>query len=445
MVGARFLYILGSFYGNKILSLDFYQKLHNMTTGLFRKILITIWLFTLILPVSIAQLYEWRGPERTGIYNEKGLLTRWPDNGPNLLWELDGLGEGYSSVTVTDNTIYITGRKDDSDILTALTLDGKMKWETVYGSAWVRNHTGTRCTPTYVNGNLFLVSGGGDIVCIDSNGKVKWSKNHYSLYDSSPLMFGISESPLVVGNIVIASPGGNKASIVAFDTETGDVVWEAESLNEGPQYVNPKLIELGGRKIIATLTSSHIIGVDAADGKLLWKVDYDNISGGGSRKNHATTPVYRDGHILIANGYDFTAVMLKLSDDGSSVSIKWLNRDLDPHHGGIVVLDDRIYSTSYLSNSMGDWVCVDWNTGETLWTQRWHNKGSIIAAEGMLYIMEEKSGNVALVRPDPEKLDIVSQFRVTQGIGPYWAHPVISNGRLYIRHGENLMVYSVSK
>jgi len=296
-----------------------------------------------------------------------------------------------------------------------------------------------------VDGNLFLVSGGGDIVCVDSNGRIKWSKNHYSLYDSSPLMFGISESPLVVDNMVIASPGGNKASIVAFDAETGKVIWEAEPLNEGPQYVNPKLVEIGGRKIITTLTSSHIIGVNAADGKLLWKVNYDKLSGGGSRKNHATTPVYRDGHLLIANGYDFTAVMLKLSDDGSSASVKWVNRDLDPHHGGIVLMDNQIYSSSYISNSMGDWVCVDWETGKTLWTQRWHNKGSIISSDGMLYIMEEKSGNVALVRPNPEKLDIVSQFTVTQGSGPYWAHPVISRGRLYIRHGENLMVYSIGK
>ncbi|TFH38897.1 MAG: alcohol dehydrogenase [Bacteroidia bacterium] len=416
-----------------------------MIINLLRKTLISICLYSAILPVSIAQLYEWRGPDRSGIYNENDLLKEWPENGPEILWELDGLGDGYSSVTVTDNTIYITGRKGETDVLTALTPDGKVKWETVYGSAWINNHTGTRCTPTYVNGNLFLVSGGGDIVCVDSDGKIKWSKNHYSLYESSPLMFGISESPLVVDNMVIASPGGNKASLVAFDTETGNVVWEAEPLNEGPQYVNPKLIEIGGRKLIATLTSKYIIGVDAADGKLLWKVDYDKLSGGGTRKNHATTPVYRDGYLLIANGYDYTGVMLKLSADGNSASVAWLNRDLDPHHGGIVLLGDQIYSTSYISNSMGDWVCVDWKTGKTLWTQRWINKGSIISADGMLYIMEEKSGNVALVRPGTEKLDIVSKFMVTQGSGPYWAHPVISNGRLYIRHGGNLMVYSIKK
>jgi len=401
-------------------------------------------LITFILN-AFSQLYEWRGPERSGIYNEAGLLKEWPESGPELCLELDGLGDGYSSPTVTDNTIYITGRKEQSDVLFAFTLDGKKKWETVYGEAWIRNHTGTRCTPTYSNGNIFLVSGGGDIVCVDSNGKIKWSKNHYALYDSSPLMFGISESPLVVGNIVIASPGGNLASIVAFDTETGDVVWEAEPLNESPQYVNPKLIEHGGRKIITSITANHIIGVDAKDGKFLWKVNYTEINAATGRihKNHATTPIYKDGLILIANGYDWVALQLKLSKDGSDVEIVWKNREFDPHHGGMVLIDDFVYSSDHQSNSMGDWVCVNWNTGKIEWATNWYNKGSIISADGMLYLFEEKSGHVALAKPNPEKLDIVNEFQVTKGIGPYWAHPVISNGKLYIRHGETLMVYAL--
>ena len=409
-----------------------------------KKIITSVIIITFILNAH-SQLYEWRGPERSGIYNEAGLLKEWPESGPELIWELDNLGDGYSSPTITDNTIYITGRKEQSDVLSAFTLDGKKKWEIVYGDAWIRNHTGTRCIPTYSNGNIFLISGAGDIVCVDSNGKIKWSKNHYALYDSRPLMFGISESPLVIGNIVIASPGGNIASLVAFNIENGDVVWETEPLNEGPQYVNPKLIEHGGRKIIISNTSNHIIGVDAKDGKLLWKVNYTEINAatGRIRKNHATTPIYRDGLILIANGYDWVGLQLKLSKDGSSAEVVWESRDLDPHHGGIVLLGDYIYSTNYKSTSMGDWICVDWNTGKTMWTKNWYNKGSIISADEMLYIMEEKSGHVALVRPNTEKFDIVSTFQVTKGTGPYWAHPVISKGKLYIRHGEVLMVYSI--
>lgn len=392
-----------------------------------------------------SQLYEWRGPERSGIYSEEGLLKEWPGSGPELSLELDGLGDGYSSPTVTDNTIYITGRKEQSDVLSAFTLDGKKKWETVYGDAWIRNHTGNRCTPTYSNGNIFLISGGGDIVCVDSNGEIKWSKNHYALYDSNPIMFGISESPLVVGNIVIASPGGNKASLVAFNIENGDVVWETEPLNESPQYVNPKLIEYGGRKIITSITRNHIIGVDAKNGELLWKVNYAEVNAATGRVsvNHANTPIYKDGLILVANGYDWVALQLKLSKDGSDVEIVWENREFDPHHGGMVLMGDFVYSSDHKSNSMGDWVCVNWKTGKTEWATNWYNKGSIISADGMLYLFEEKSGHVALAKPNPEKLDIVSEFQVTKGTGPYWAHPVISNAKLYIRHGETLMVYAL--
>jgi outer membrane protein assembly factor BamB len=412
---------------------------------LFQKKLITSVIFTTFILNVHSQLYEWRGPERSGIYNEAGLLKEWPESGPELCWELDDLGDGYSSPTVTDNTIYITGRKEQSDVLFAFTLDGKKKWETVYGDAWIRNHTGTRCIPTYSNGNIFLISGGGDIVCVDSNGEIKWSKNHYTLYDSSPLKFGISESPLVVDNIVIASPGGNKASLVAFNIENGDVAWETEPLNESPQYVNPILIEYGGRKIITSITSNHIIGVDAKNGKLLWKVNYAEINAATGRVslNHAITPIYKDGLILIANGYDWVALQLKLSKDGSEVEIVWKNRDFDPHHGGMVLMGDFVYSSNHQSNSMGDWVCVNWNTGKTEWATNWYTKGSIISADGMLYLFEEKSGHVALAKPNPAKLDIVSEFQVTKGAGPYWAHPVISNGKLYIRHGETLMVYAI--
>ncbi len=391
------------------------------------------------------QLYDWRGPDRSGIYNETGLLKQWPESGPELIWELGDLGFGYSSVTVTSDAIYITGRYEDDDVLTALTPDGKKKWSVKYGKAWTRNHDGTRCIPTYVDGKIYLVSGSGDIVCVSEQGDIIWSKNHYDIYSSKPLMFGISESPLYVDGKIIASPGGDKASVVAFDANNGLVVWEAEALNEGPQYVNPLLIERGGKKILVSLSEKHIIGINTDDGEMLWTVDYDKIknASGRSSKNHAVTPIYRDGYILIANGYDYPAVKLKLSDDGNNVETVWTNADLEPHHGGMVLIGDYIYSSNHLSNAMGDWVCIDWNTGETMWTERWHCKGPVISADGMLYLYEERTGYVGLAKPGPEKLDIVSEFQITRGTGPHWAHPVIKDGKMYIRHGGVLMVYSI--
>ena len=411
----------------------------------FPKVLLLLLFCTTPVTIINCQLFEWRGPDRTGIYNETGLLKKWPDGGPKLLWEAMKMGDGYSSATVTDDAVYVTGRKDSSDVLTALTLDGKIKWETVYGKAWMANHTGSRCTPTYYNGNLFLISGSGDIVCIDSKGKIKWSKNHYTLYDSKPLMFGISESPLVVDNMVIASPGGKKASMVAFGINDGKVVWEAEPLNEVPQYVNPKLIEYAGKKIIVTVMGNDIFAVNAKDGKIIWKVDYASVNAATGRvmKNHAITPIYRDGSILIANGYNWVALKLKLAADGNSVETVWENRNFDPQMGGVVLLGNNIYGTNHMSKPVGTWVCVDWNTGKTLWTSKWYSQGSVISADGMLYLFEEKSGHVALVKPDPAKLDIISEFQITKGEGPFWAHPVINKGRLYIRHGDVLMVYLI--
>ena len=408
---------------------------------------ISMSLISLILSSIIVsgQLYEWRGPARTGIYNETGLLKKWPDSGPKLLWESEGMGYGFSSPTVTDDAIYVTGRKETNDILVALTPDGKKKWELIYGKAWMKNHDGTRCTPTFYNGNIFLVSGSGDIVCVDSKGKIKWSKNHYALYESQPIMFGISESPIVVDNIVIASPGGKKASLVAFNVNDGKVVWEAEPIETMPQYVNPKLIEYAGKKMIITVMGTNIFAVNVKDGKVMWKLDYVSINAGPERgyKNHAGTPTYRDGHILISNGYNWVALKLKLSADGNSVTKVWENRNFDPQLGGVVLIGNYIFGSTHQAKPVDMWACVDWNTGNTLWTSKWYSKGSIISADGMLFLYEEKSGHVALANPDPAKLDIVSEFQITKGEGPFWAHPVIKNGNLYIRHGDWLMVYRV--
>jgi outer membrane protein assembly factor BamB len=411
----------------------------------FFKPLLSLFFYTALVNNVYSQLHEWRGPERSGIYNETGLLKKWPVGGPALLWAAENMGDGYSSPTVSDDAVYVTGRKESSDVLTALTPDGKKKWETVYGKAWITNHTGSRCTPTYYNGNIFLISGSGDIVCVGSDGKIKWSKNHYSLYESTPIKFGISESPVVVDNMVIASPGGKKASLVAFNINDGKVVWEAEPLNQEPQYVNPKLIEHAGKKMIITVMGTDIAAINVKDGKTLWKLNYAavNAATGDVRKNHAITPLFRDGYILIANGYNWVALKLKLSADGNSVEVVWENRNFDPQLGGVVLLGNNLYGTNHTSNPSDSWVCVDWITGKTLWTKKWYSRGSIISADGMLYLFEEKSGHVALVKPDSSKLDIVSEFQITKGEGPFWAHPVINKERLYIRHGDVLMVYKI--
>ncbi len=387
---------------------------------------------------------EWRGSGRTGIYPESSLLKTWPSSGPSLLWESMEAGNGFSSVTVTDDAVYITGRKGSDDYLTAFTQGGKLLWSTRYGKASDSNYPDSRSTATYAGGKLYVVSGAGDMVCIGTDGKIIWTVNYFQKYNSKAPMFGISESPVVVDNKVIGTPGGNVAAAVALNAANGSVVWTTPPLNEGTQYVNPLVIESGGRKILVTVTTGSILGINVADGKLLWKVSYEGLNAQqGGRRNHTNTPLYRDGFLLVANGYNQVAVKLKINPDGSTPTVVWKNTDLTPHVGGAVLLGDLIFSSTHDNNSMGRWICVDWNTGKTLWINNWHNKGSVISADGMLYIYEERTGNIGLVRPGKEKLDVVSQFRITKGSGPYWAHPVINKGRLFIRHGEHLAVYSL--
>lgn len=395
--------------------------------------------------ISSGQQYGWRGPGRTGIYNETGLLKVWPDNGPSLLWEAEGIGMGYSSVTVTSNAIYITGIRGDKDLLTAFTQDGKKKWDIEYGTmSKVQSAPESRCTPTVLNDKIYVASGSGELSCISADGKVIWTVDYYQKYNSPVPRFGVSESPLIVDNKVIITPGGNIAAMVAYDLNSGKVLWETESLNEGSQYINPLLVESNGKKFIITHTPTWIIAVNSADGKIIWKFNFGSVNAdqkGG--KNYIHTPIYKDGYIFAANGYRQTSAKIKVSFDGSEPTLVWKNPEINPHVGGMVLIGNYIYSSTHDNNSMGRWICVDWNSGKTMWTTEWKNKGSVISAEGLLYIYEEKNGNVALVRPNSEKLEIISSFQVKKGAGPYWAHPVIDKGRLFLRHGDYLAAYSI--
>ncbi|NMC40529.1 MAG: PQQ-binding-like beta-propeller repeat protein [Bacteroidales bacterium] len=403
--------------------------------------IVTICLLTNFV-ISEAQQAGWRGPGRSGVYNETGLMKSWPAVGPALLWESTEVGMGYSSVTVVDDVIYITGSRDGTDYLSALTPEGRKKWEVAYGKIGTKNYQESRCTPTYSNGKLYVISGRGDLACISKEGKLLWTVNHYQKYEAAEQRFGIAESPLVIDNKVIATPAGNKAFMAAFNADNGSVIWETPVVETGAMYASPLLIEFNGVKTIVTYSQKYILGINASDGKVIWKFDYEAVNNEHRGRNHINTPLYRDGFIVAGNGYGQTGAKIKLNPGGDPTLV-WKNPLLNPHVGGMILLGNYVYSTTHDNNNMGRWTCTDWNTGETKWITQWKNKGSIIAADGMIYIYEEKDGNVALVRPDPAKLDVVSSFRITKGEGPHWAHMVIDKGRLFVRHGNYLAVFSI--
>jgi outer membrane protein assembly factor BamB len=235
--------------------------------------------------------------------------------------------------------------------------------------------------------------------------------------------------------------------MVALDTATGKTIWQTRSFKQPSAFVSPIVCDYEGKKIIVGILTEHILGVDAENGEVLWDVKYHDIEmptfHEWAPKNNCVTPLYEDGHLFVTSGYDHVGVMFKLINGGNDVEQVWINKDLDNHHGQVVKVGNYIYGSNWIDNPKGNWCCVDWTTGKTMYETTWENKGSVSVADGLMYCYEERKGNLALVRPTPEKFDIISSFRITLGSGPHWTQPVIKNGVLYIRHGEALMAYKV--
>jgi outer membrane protein assembly factor BamB len=394
--------------------------------------------------IHAADWPEWRGPGRTGVSKETGLLRKWPDGGPELLRSITGIGKGFSSPSIANGVLYVTGTEDNIEFLSAFDLEGNLKWKKDYGKAYSKSNPDARTTPTVDEGSVYVISGTGEVVCFDAaSGSIKWSVKALDEFEGKQGSWGTAESPLIIDNKVIYTPCGKKTTIIALDKDTGQTVWASKSLNDQSAYVSPMLVQRDGRNLIAAVTGNYIIGVNPEDGSIEWQIKYTDIPQPKQKDINAATPLYHDGHIFVTSGYDHTGLMLELSEDASNASVDWWNQDLDTHHGGVVLVDGYIYGSNWINNRNGNWVCLDWNSGKTMYEEEWNNKGSIISAEGMLYCYEEKGGNLALVEASPKGFNIVSSFKITQGKGPYWAHPVISDGLLYIRHGDVLMVYDI--
>ncbi len=407
---------------------------------------LSIFTLTCALTVQAADWPQWQGPERNNISEETGLLKEWPEGGPKLLLSVTGIGKGFSSLSIANGVIYVTSTEDSKEALSAFDLNGNLKWKQIYGNAYTDSNPDARTTPTVVDDSIYVISGKGQVVCFDTSGNIKWSIEAFDKFEGRHGAWGIAESPLVVDDKVIYTPCGGKTTVVALDKNTGQTVWASESLNDPSGYVSPIVVERGGKKLIVTVTGNYIIGVNAENGHILWQIKYTEIPPPKSGNDiNIVTPLYHEGRIFVTSGYNHTGVMLDLSEDGENASVAWWNQDLDTHHGGVVLVNGHIYGSNWLNNQNGNWVCLDWNSGKTMYEKEWNNKGSIISAEGMLYCYEEKNGNLALVKATPEDFAIVSSFRITQGKGPHWAHPVISDGKLYMRHGDVLMVYDISE
>lgn len=406
----------------------------------------SLFIFSLVIIAGCGkktEISDWQGPMRDGIFQESNLLTRWQENGPEMLWSFEGLGAGHSSVAVANKKVYVTGIKDTTvttGTLFAFDFQGKLQWEKEYGKDFCLNFNGTRSTPVVVDDLIYIESGMGSVYCLNAeNGEQVWSVDFIKdLGADSVVQFGFAESVLMDGDNLICVPGAKENNVVALNRFTGEKIWSSNGEGEFATYNSPILVDHNGVKLVIAMTANSIMGIDAITGEKYWRVEQTQ-----QNKIHANTPVYYNGKIVVASaGREKTSglVQLQLSDDGKSVEETWRNNKFINLMGGLIRLDTCLYGSAYLKN---DWQVINWNTGEMLAQNKEFGGGAIIYADGLFYCYSEHDGEMALATATPEKFEIISKFAVPLGTDQHWARPVINKGVLYVRHGNALMAYNI--
>jgi outer membrane protein assembly factor BamB len=397
---------------------------------------------------------QWRGPNRDGRCRETGLLQSWPAGGPPLLWKRKDLGGGYSGVAVVGGRILSMSYRGDQEVVWALDeATGEPLWSTPLGPLPKKGdrqyNQGPRCVPTVDGDRLYVVGVGGDLACLEAaNGKIVWRKNYAKDFHGKMMSgWGYSESPLVDGDKLICTPGGETAALAALDKKTGNTIWTTKYPDAGGSgYASVMPAEVGGIRMYITWLKNAVIGVAAKDGKYLWS--YGKIA------NHTAnipTAVVRGDHVLISSGYSEGGLaLLKLTASGGSVKAedvyKFGNTKLQNHHGGMVLVGDHVYFGH--GHGKGIPVCVEFLTGKTAWREEnppGKKSAGVLYADGNL-IYRWQDGTVGLVEATPKKFTLKGTFKQPdRSDNDAWTHPVIANGKLYLRDQGVLLCYDVKK
>lgn len=405
-----------------------------------------IFLF-LLLPIGIKniKIYEWRGKDRSGIYQESGLLKSWPAEGPKELWSVSDIGNGFVPPVFTEKNFYITGEVDSMSILFCFNLQGQKQWQITIGKEWTKTTRGSRCTPTIVDDLLYVGTGLGNLYCVDIKGhKILWSKELMKDFNGVLPLHGHSEAPLVADDKVFWTPGGKEYNVVAINRFSGKLIWSDKGFGERSAYNSPRMIVHGSKEILVTFSAYHMMGFDAETGKLLWSHEQNSYPPEerkpGYGDTHANTVLYDSGSIYYAEGDGNCGVKLTISDDGNSITQVWHWRGFDSFMGGIVKIGNYLYGCG---TAMPDVRSVNATTGIPEDSLR-VGSGAIIAADEMLYYYNQK-GELMLLCYKNGKISKISSFKITKGTAAHFAHPVINKGILYQRHGEVLMAFDVRK
>ena len=396
--------------------------------------LITVAIFSQC--TSKQEIAQWRGPDRNGIYPEKNLLTQWPDSGPKLLWKYDELGSGYASAAVTSNRVYTVGAIDSINYIFTFDTGGKLLWKKKLGPEWMSQWPGMRSSPVIYKGLGYALSGLGVLYCFNAeNGDIIWQKDIKKEYNGLCVEGFFCENLVIDGDKLFCTPAGADAYVVALNRKTGDLIWKTKGTNDSTAFASPILIELGGKKFFVNQTKKFLFSVNAETGELAWKYKLNDFPMPG-------TPFFRNGYLYAVDSWKSGGLMLKLSDDGSSVKEVWRSAAIASQQGDMVVLGDRMYGNGSKGRKF---ACCDFSTGNEIFsdsTKAWIN--NIVSAENLLYCYDIK-GEFKLLRPTEKGFDKVGSFKVKGGTGYHCSHPVIKDGRLYVRHDNSLFVYDIAK
>lgn len=383
---------------------------------------------------------QWRGPDRTDLSSEKDLLKSWPEGGLKRVWLYKNAGDGYSGPAIVSGKLFTMGTRDDQEMLIALNVrDGSELWIAPIGAVRRddRGH-GSRGTPSVDGDRVYGMSGRGDLVCAQIfDGKVLWKKTMSGLGGNVP-NWGFTESVLVDGDNVICTPGGPKGTIAALDKKTGDLRWQSADFTDPSDHSSIIAITHNGAREYVQLTQKTLVGVSAKDGKVLWKAVFPG------RTAVIPTPIYSDGSVYVTAGYGAGCMLVKIAEN-NEVTTVYQNKLMQNHHGGVVLVDGHLYGHS---DSTG-WLCQNFKTGEQVWASRKLGKGAVTYADGMLYCLDENNGTVALVEASPKEWIEKSRFTLEPRTAirtkdnKVWTHPVISNGKLFLRDQDLIYCYDV--
>jgi outer membrane protein assembly factor BamB len=403
---------------------------------------------------------RWRGAAMDAHSQSTGLLQDWNKKEPELLWQSEGFGEGVASISIAAGKIFTLGNFSDGQaVVAANQSDGKIIWKQPLTESPPRHQReGSRSTPTYDLGKLYVVSSDGQIVCLDAeNGKIIWQKSFKEEFKGRMMSgWGYSESPLVDGDLVLCTPGGSGAGIVALNKETGDVIWRSEipdfgkqnahgtELKEGAGYSSIVISQGAGVKQYVQLLGQGLVGIRAKDGKFLW-----GVSAAANPTANISTPIVEGDYVFYSTAYGAGAELVKLAADGEQVKaeqVYFLKPNvLQNHHGGMVLVGGHIYCGHKQNEGMP--ICIELATGEVKWGGdfRGEGKGSaaVLYADGN-FIFRYQDGTVALIEANPDKYVLKGKFKPAYQEKESWAHPVVVGKKLYLREQDHLMCYDLS-